>query len=148
MTFCLPVQSPGKSEKQSLCAARRSNASLNPISCRRDATQQLNGAPGPAREIDPSIRDLRSLLWCLIDNDCSRDLDQLTVAERLSTGAIKILVAIADVDAIVKPASPLDRHAQTNTLPVQLFASTEVACPIEVSDQIDSTRCHRSAANS
>ena len=47
------------------------------------------------------VRDLRHLLWCAIDNDDSRDLDQLTVAEPTPSGAVKISVAIADVDAVV-----------------------------------------------
>src|SRR5205814_9414840 len=71
-----------------------------------DAIQQLNGIQSAARETDRAIRDLRTLLWCSIDNDASRDLDQLTVAEELPAGRVKVLVAIADVDAIVKPASP------------------------------------------
>jgi len=87
-----------------------------------DAIQQVNGIPGPARETDPSIRDLRNCLWCSIDNDTSRDLDQLTVAERLTAGGVKVLVAIADVDAIVKPVSPIDRHARTNTTSVYTAA--------------------------
>ena len=49
-----------------------------------------------------STRDLRDLLWCSIDNDDSLDIDQLTVAEAMPAGAVKILVAIADVDAVVK----------------------------------------------
>ena len=83
-----------------------------------DAIQQLNGIQGAARETNPAIRDLRSLLWCSIDNDSSRDLDQLTVAEKLTEGRVKILVAIADVDALVKPASPIDAHAKINTTSV------------------------------
>ena len=59
----------------------------------------MKGIPGPARETDHSIRDLRQCLWCSIDNDSSGDLDQLTVAERLTAGGVKVLVAIADVDA-------------------------------------------------
>ena len=47
------------------------------------------------------IRDLRALLWCSIDNDDSRDLDQLSVAQPAAQGAVRILVAIADVDALV-----------------------------------------------
>src|ERR1039457_3260926 len=47
------------------------------------------------------IRDLRALPWASIDNDDSRDLDQLSVAQPLEGGAAKILVAIADVDAVV-----------------------------------------------
>ncbi|HVO77137.1 MAG TPA: RNB domain-containing ribonuclease, partial [Candidatus Bathyarchaeia archaeon] len=54
---------------------------------------------------DASIRDLRGLLWCSIDNDDSLDLDQLTVAEPKGNGLTKILVAVADVDSIVKAGS-------------------------------------------
>src|SRR5438093_603558 len=80
-----------------------------------DALQQLNGIQGPAHATAAAIRDLRGLLWCSIDNDASRDLDQLTVAEKQAAGRVKILVAIADVDAIVKTGSPIDRHAKANT---------------------------------
>src|SRR5260370_208848 len=79
-----------------------------------EAVRPPHGIHGPGRETDGPIRDLRNLLWCSIDNDTSRDLDQLTVAEKLTAGGVKVLVAIADVDAIVKAASPLDRHAGTN----------------------------------
>src|SRR5258707_12841315 len=65
-----------------------------------------------------AIRDLRSLLWASIDNDDSRDLDQLSVAQPLAGGAVKILVAIADVDALVTRDSAIDGHAQTNTTSV------------------------------
>jgi VacB/RNase II family 3'-5' exoribonuclease len=68
--------------------------------------------------IDPQIRDLRGLLWASIDNDDSRDLDQLTVAEAISPNATRILIAIADVDAKVKQGSALDHHARTNTTSV------------------------------
>ncbi len=47
------------------------------------------------------MRDLRNLLWSSIDNDTSRDLDQIEVAERQSNGDVKVLVGIADVDAFV-----------------------------------------------
>src|SRR5450631_344707 len=103
-----------------------------------DALQQLNGIQGPARETDNSIRDLRNLLWCSIDNDTSRDLDQLTVAERLTTGGVKVLVAIADVDALVKPASPLDRHARTNTTSVYTAAEIFPMLPERLSTDLTS----------
>jgi VacB/RNase II family 3'-5' exoribonuclease len=67
---------------------------------------------------DPEARDLRGLPWASIDNDDSRDLDQLTVAEAISATATRILVAIADVDAKVKQGSALDHHARTNTTSV------------------------------
>ena len=69
-------------------------------------------APGPG------VRDLRRLCWSSIDNDTSRDLDQLEVAERLADGTTRVLVAIADVDAFVPKDSPIDRHAATQTTTV------------------------------
>jgi VacB/RNase II family 3'-5' exoribonuclease len=64
------------------------------------------------------IRDLRQMLWSSIDNDTSRDLDQIEVAERLPTGEIKVLVGIADVDAFVSKQSPIDAHAAKETTTV------------------------------
>lgn len=61
------------------------------------------------------VRDLRGLLWCSIDNDDSRDLDQLTVAEALPTGSIRVLIAVADVSALVDAGSAVDEHAAQNT---------------------------------
>src|SRR5262252_8764938 len=77
---------------------------------------------GPAIAHESSIRDLRQLLWCSIDNDDSRDLDQLSVAEPAADGGIRILVAVADVDAVVKPHSAVDAHAQANTTSVYTAA--------------------------
>jgi exoribonuclease II len=59
--------------------------------------------------------DLTHLLWCSIDNDDSRDLDQVTVSEELPDGTTKILVGVADVDTVVVQNSPLDQHARHNT---------------------------------
>jgi len=88
-----------------------------------DAVRQLEAIPAAAR--DPAVRDLRSLLWCSIDNNSSEDLDQLTVSEALPDGRTKVLVAIADVDALVRPGTPLDRHAAANATtvytPAQIF---------------------------
>ena len=72
-----------------------------------------------------SIPDQRHLPWCSIDNDESRDLDQLTVAEATRDGSARVLIAIADVDVLVVKGSPLDDHAQQNTTsvytPSQIF---------------------------
>jgi exoribonuclease R len=64
------------------------------------------------------IRDLRDLLWSSIDNDTSKDLDQIEVAERLSNGDTKVLVGIADVDAFVARDTPVDKHAYKETTTV------------------------------
>src|SRR5262245_31113562 len=63
-------------------------------------------------------RDLRSLLWSSIDNDSSKDLDQIEYAEPAANGRIRILVAIADVDAAVPQGSPIDQHAADQTVSV------------------------------
>ena len=47
--------------------------------------QEMTAIHEPAR-LTPDVRDLRHLLWASIDNDDSRDLDQLTVAEPLANG--------------------------------------------------------------
>jgi exoribonuclease II len=72
--------------------------------------------------VDADIQDLTRLLWFSIDNDNSLDLDQLTVGEELGNDRVKILVAIADVDALVKKSTPIDDHAHTNTTSVYTFA--------------------------
>src|SRR5580692_10324295 len=65
-----------------------------------------------------NIRDLRNLLWSSIDNDTSKDLDQIEVAEGLPNGKIKLLIGIADVDAFVPKHSPIDEHAAKETTSV------------------------------
>jgi exoribonuclease II len=84
------------------------------------------------------IRDLRSLLWCSIDNEESRDLDQLTVCELLPNGVIKVLVGIADVDTLVKKGSPIDDHAQKNTTSVYTAARIFPMLPESLSTDLTS----------
>jgi VacB/RNase II family 3'-5' exoribonuclease len=95
-------------------------------------------AIGKPAEADPSFRDLRSLLWVSIDNDDSRDLDQLSVAVPIAGGAVKILVAIADVDAIVKRGSAIDGHARANTTSVYTAAETFSMLPEKLSTDLTS----------
>ncbi len=84
------------------------------------ARQQLDAIAAHPPAVTPGgdVRDLRPLLWSSIDNDTSRDLDQLEVAERLPDGGIRVLVAIADVDAFVPAHSPIDAHAAIETTTV------------------------------
>ena len=73
---------------------------------------------GPPGDNDATIRDLTRLLWSSIDNDSSRDLDQLTVAETLDGGVVRVRVAVADVDALVAAGSARDADARRNTTSV------------------------------
>jgi len=86
------------------------------------ARGELDGIRGPATRAQESTRDLRHRIWCSIDNDDSRDLDQLTVVETMPNGAVKILVAVAEVDAVVKKQSAIDAHAGQNTTSVYTAA--------------------------
>ncbi len=85
-----------------------------------------------------AIRDLRGLLWASIDNDDSRDLDQLTVAEPLPGNQVKILVAVADVDSLVKNASAIDTHARHNTTSVYTAAEIFPMLPEKLSTDLTS----------
>ena len=102
------------------------------------ALAEVAGIHGPATRAEGETRDLRNLLWCSIDNDDSRDLDQLTVAEAMPDGAAKVLVAIADVDALVKKGSALDDHALQNTTSVYTAAETFPMLPERLSTDLTS----------
>jgi ribonuclease R len=99
---------------------------------------ELDRIQAPAAANGEAIRDLTSLLWASIDNDDSRDLDQLTVAEAWPGDKVKILVAVADVDSIVKKGSPIDDHACHNTTSVYTAAQIFPMLPEKLSTDLTS----------
>ena len=99
---------------------------------------------GAAVAAGEEVRDLRHLLWASIDNDDSRDLDQLSVAQPLAPGSVKILVAIADVDALVGKNSAIDDHARSNTTSVYTPARIFPMLPERLSTDLTSLERARS----
>ena len=87
----------------------------------------------PAHEADEAARDLRDLPWSSIDNEDSRDLDQIEVAERLPGGEVRVLVGIADVDALVPRGSPIDQFAAASTTSLYTGVHTFPMLPLELS---------------
>jgi exoribonuclease-2 len=82
------------------------------------STQLANLGQQPQASPSRDVRDLRNLLWSSIDNDTSRDLDQIEVVEHASNGDVKVMVGIADVDAFVAKTTPIDQHAARETTTV------------------------------
>jgi exoribonuclease II len=97
--------------------------------------QQLAQLKTQPPQVAPStdVRDLRNLLWSSIDNDTSRDLDQVEVAESLPNGETKVLVGIADVDALVPKGSAIDQHAAKETTTVYAEVATFPMLPEQLS---------------
>ena len=102
------------------------------------ALAQLDTIQTPAGMDSELIRDQRDLLWASIDNDNSLDLDQLTVAEAMPGGKVKIMVAVADVDSLVKEGSAIDDHAHHNTTSVYTAARTFSMLPEKLSTDLTS----------
>lgn len=102
------------------------------------AVSQADSIAAAASTTDSDIRDLRALLWASIDNDDSRDLDQLSVAEALTGGSVKVLIAIADVDALVSRGTPIDDHARANTTSVYTAAQIFPMLPEKLSTDLTS----------
>src|ERR1700722_7720000 len=102
------------------------------------ALSEHNGIPGPAIVDCPSIRDMRDRLWCSIDNDDSRDLDQLTVAQPLANGQRRLLVAVAAGDAVVKKASAIVANGASSPASVYTAAQTFPMLPVRLSTDLTS----------
>jgi VacB/RNase II family 3'-5' exoribonuclease len=103
-----------------------------------EAMAELARIQAPAIDGHSDTCDLTGLLWASIDNDDSRDLDQLTVAEPLPDRSVKILVAIADVDALVTKDSALDAHAKHNTTSVYTSGDMFPMLPEKLSTDLTS----------
>jgi VacB/RNase II family 3'-5' exoribonuclease len=96
---------------------------------------RLGAAPS---SVSADVRDMRNLLWCSIDNEDSRDLDQLTVAEPGPAGQTTIRIAVADVSAVVARDSAIDKHARQNTTSVYTEAEIFPMLPLRLSTDLTS----------
>jgi len=103
-----------------------------------EALAELNKIQAPVTINRVSARDLRNFLWSSIDNEDSRDLDQLTVAESMPGDRTKILVAVADVDSLVKKGSAIDEQARRNTTSVYTAAQIFPMLPEKLSTNLTS----------
>jgi len=103
-----------------------------------EALAELDGIRSSGEAKDVVLRDLTHLVWASIDNDDSRDLDQLTVAEVMPGDEVKIRVAVADVDSVVLRGSALDEHAGHNTTSVYTAAVIFPMLPEKLSTDLTS----------
>ena len=103
-----------------------------------DALKQLATLNETSGKGEGGLKDMTQLLWCSIDNDDSRDLDQLTAGENLPENRLKIYVAVADVDQLVKLGTPLDLHAKKNTTSVYTGVKIFPMLPERLSNDLTS----------
>ena len=104
----------------------------------KEVHEQLDAINLPAENSDSLIQDLTNLLWCSLDNDDSKDLDQLTVCSDAGNGNHKIYIAIADVDALIKKDTPIDEHAKHNTASIYTSARIFPMLPEKLSTNLTS----------
>ncbi|MGC9157738.1 MAG: RNB domain-containing ribonuclease [Terracidiphilus sp.] len=84
------------------------------------------------------VKDLRGLFWSSIDNDTSKDLDQIEWAEQRADGRILVRVGVADVDARVHRGSILDGHARSETTSVYTGVKVFPMLPVGLSEGLTS----------
>jgi exoribonuclease-2 len=101
-------------------------------------TAEVGRATEPSGAQEASAQDLRDLPWSSIDNDTSRDLDQLEVAEKLADGTVRVRIAIADVDVIVRQGSVTDQFAGSNSTSVYTGIETYPMLPARLSTDLTS----------
>lgn len=107
-----------------------------------DALAEMAAIAGPSQESGAGIEDMCALLWCSIDDDDSQDIDQLSVCQETKDGW-RVLVAIADVDALVHKDSAIDLHAQVNTASVYTAARVFPMLPERLSTDLTSLGAHQ-----
>ncbi len=102
------------------------------------ALAEVNRLGAAPTSVSADVRDMRNLLWCSIDNEDSRDLDQLTVAEPGPAGQTTIRIAVADVSEVVARDSAIDKHARQNTTSVYTEAEIFPMLPLRLSTDLTS----------
>jgi exoribonuclease-2 len=127
----------GHAQLQGIARRAMKTRGLEPEFPPRALSEAQSARPLP-HEAAPDLQDLRGLLWCSIDNDDSRDLDQLSVSTPGKNGGTNILVAIADVDALVRKGSAVDDHARSNTTSVYTAAEIFPMLPERYSTDLTS----------
>lgn len=100
--------------------------------------EELESLKDKTITLDESIRDLRGLLWSSIDNDSSKDLDQIEFAKQLPNGNIRLLIGIADVDTYVKKDSAIDEFAKNQTVSVYTETMILPMLPPQISEDLTS----------
>jgi exoribonuclease-2 len=106
------------------------------------ALQEASRMTSPAQPQSSAIQDMRHLLWFSLDNETSKDLDQITYAERLDDQHFKIFIAIADVDSLVKKETAIDGYAQYNTTSVYTPTKIFPMLPEKLSTNLTSLNEH------
>src|SRR5207237_571621 len=133
----MPLRAPARQRLRDIARRAMLERGLEP-EFSAAARQEAELLRGQADAGDRALRDLRDLVWCSIDNDDSRDLDQLTVTLDGDGGAPRVLVAVADVDAAVIKDSALDAHARVNTTSVYTAAQVFPMLPERLSTDLTS----------